>query len=428
MREDGSVRFIAGLAVGLGVGLVAASGLRAPAPEPRSSVAARLDPAPAVPAAVAPAPAPPQTSGACDARGPLIVRYPGGGVVALDNVVIIDGGEVIGCAPRTLTEIRRALADARAAEDWAAYYAALSELGTAGTREAEQVLVEVMGDESLRLEGYRTGKSFCGWLAESDVPGIVDAARRRAAIDIEDEPDDSRWRGIGWLALVALRGGEADLSWLESLGRGQRNTEMDVDRALAEGSANPLAVERLARRMRDPGGFRWSERFHSFAAEHPQAVLDAALEALPAVAEADDLLRMIAEATTPDTVDRTRAALLGLRLPDARLAALKAVGRMRDRGIDVSGFADLVDEPRLLLERSMSRPLDRGEAREVRNAIRAIGENPVTWGEAATGALRGFLEHEDTDVADAAKKALGRIGTGPEKGRAWKPERRPTGR
>jgi hypothetical protein len=421
------MRLLAGVVVGIGIGFAGGYALARPPAEGVRAAAVAPRTAPLVHAAAAPE-APPVSSSPAARRGPLIVRFPRDGVVSLDNIVIIDDGEVLACGPRPLAEVRQALADARAAADWAAYYAALTEAGTAGTREAEELLVEVMGDETLSLEGYRTGKSFRRWLADSDVKGIVEAARLRARIDIDDEPDDSCWRGVGWLALVALRGSEADLDWLEAHGRGDTNTEMDVDRALAEGARNPLAAARLLRRMREPGRFRWSRRIEALESSSPEAALAAALGALPEVEDQKELLRFVGEATTPFTIEATRAALLSLRDGTARGTALRAVGRLRDRGLDVSGFEDLVDEPRLLLERVASRPLDGDEAGEVREAIDVIRDNPVTWCDAATAALRAYAGHEDPGIAKAADEALLRITKSSGRGREWVPERGPAPR
>lgn len=423
----GEVRFLAGVTIGIGLGFGAAYELAGPS-EAVVRVAASARWAPPAPSVAEPAaPAPPPVSEAAAVRRPLIVRYPRDGMISLDNVIIIDEGEVIDRDPRTLAEIRAALDAARRAADWAAFYAALTEAGMLGTRESEELLVEVMADESLSLEGYRTGKSFRRWLARSDVPGIVEAARRRVLIDIADEPDGSRWQAHGWLALVALRGGEADLDWLESLARDRSDMEIDVDRALAEGAGNPLAAARLSQRVKRPQ-FRWWRRHEALESSDPAAALAVAIESLPVAEDQAEVLRLIAEATTPDTVEATRAALLAVRERPARLKALDAVDRLRERGMDVAGFEGIVDEPRLFLERVASAPLDYDAAYAVRDAIKAISRNRVTWCDAATSAVRAFSEHENREIATAAKECLDQVARDVGRPPAWVPERSPSSR
>lgn len=414
------MRFALGMVLGLVLGFAAAHGVYRDPERPMRAAPPGVAPAPAAPLPAPPAPAPQAPSGP---RGPLVVRYAGGGVTTTGNLVIIPDGEVVGSGTRTLPEIRRALADARAASDWSAYFQALNEVGPMGTPEAAALLVEVMGDESVRFEGPWTGRSFLRWLSGSDVPGLLEAARRRAEIDIAENPD-SRWRGAGWLSLVALRGGVAEIAWIESLGRGDRNAEMEADRALADGAKNPLAAARLAARMKEPGRFLLSNYLESFARENPRAALDAAIEALPATPDrrTGELVRLIGEATTAETIDRARAALLGQADPGARLEALRAVERMRQRGLDVSAFAQLVDEPRLLLERSASRPLAGAEKGLVRSALDAIATNPVTWSDATLAAVRPFMSHPDADIAAKAREAAANAEKGAASG--WHPERR----
>jgi hypothetical protein len=418
------MRFAAGIALGTALGFAVAYGLlRDPKVPARALLPAAPDDAPVLlPAAKAVAPPQERAKGP---RGPLVVRHSGGGVTTTGDLVIIPDGEVVGGGSRTLPEVRRALADARAASDWPTYFQALSELGAMRTPESEALLVEAMGDESLRFEGTWTGQSFLRWLAGSDAPGLAAAARRRAEIDIADNAE-SRWRGVGWLSLVAMHGGAAEIAWIESLGGGDRNAEMEVDRALADGSKNPLAAARLAARMKETSHFLWSNYLEAFARENPRAALDAAIEALPATPDrrTGELVRLIGEATTAETVERARAALLGQADPAARLEALRAVERMRQRGLDVSGFTQLVDEPRLLLERSASRPLAGAEKGLVRRALDAVAENPVTWNDATLAAVRPFLDHPDADIAGKAREAAANIERG-EGGDGWRPDRRP---
>lgn len=420
------MRFLAGVAVGVVVGFLAAYAIRGEARATARSANGAQGPGAAAAPSTAPeatkAPEPLQNP-ASGPRGPLVVRHSGDGVTTVGDLVIIPDGELLGGGSRPLSEVQRALAEARASADWGAYLQALHELGAINTAESQALLIEVMGDESLRFAGAWTGQSFLRWLSGCDAPGLLEAARRRAEIDLADNRD-SRWRGAGWLSLVAIHGGAAEIAWIESLGGGERNAEMEVDRALAEGGSNPLAAARLAARMKEPGRFLDSSYLESFARANPRAALDAAIEALPATPDrrTGELLRLIGEAATPETVERARAAILSQEAPEARLEALRAVERMRRRGLDVSGFARLADEPRLLLERSASRPLSGSDKGFVRSALDAIAGNAVTWNEATLQAVRAFTSHPDNDIAAKAREAAASIERGPDAG--WRPERR----
>ena len=110
--------------------------------------------------------------------------------------------------------------------------------------------------------------------------------------------------------------------------------------------------------------------------------------------------------------------------PALRFEGLRAVERMRRRGLDVSAFRSLADEPRLLLERSASRPLTDAERELVRRALGAVGYSRATWSDAALGAVQPFLGHPDADIASAAREAASDMAAG-AKGDGWRPERRP---
>ena len=226
-------RSIALLAVGICAGLLAGSVLFT-GPAERGERARETEGGGETAAGpVSPAPPPPAEQVPADPTRPV-------------RSIVFDGEAI---QPAPVEELRAALAEARAASDWNAYYRALLQLGVSGTPEAEALLVEIMGDGTLRLHGTWTGKQFYSWLKDSDVPGIGEAARRRAEIEVRENVG-SRWEGIGFLSLVALHADAAELDWLETLGV-DKNRAMEVDRALAQGARNPLAAERLLRRWTD---------------------------------------------------------------------------------------------------------------------------------------------------------------------------------
>jgi len=418
------MRFVLGVAVGAALGFLLAYELfgSREVPSRRTTPVAPVAATPAAPAAKAPEP--PQARGAEAHRGPLVIRHSGGSVTTTGDLVIIPDGEVLGAGTRTVEELRAALAEARTAADWALYFRALSELGAMGTPEAQALLVEVMGDDTLTFVGPWTGQHFLRWLEGSDAPGLLEAARRRAEIDIADNPD-SRWKGVGWLSLVARRGGPGEIAWIESLG-GSRNRDMEVDRALAEGAKNPLAAERLAARLKEKDHYLWSPYLSSFAKENPRAAFEAAVAALPEGRDrrSDELVELIGEAATADTLDRARTALLKIGDPFVRLDAVRAVERMRKRGLDVAGFAPLSVEARVMLERSASKPLAGSEKAVVRRTLEAIAAAPWTWDDGTRLAVRAFLDNADRRIAAAASEAMARMEGGPGGGPdGWQPER-----
>jgi len=199
---------------------------------------------------------------------------------------------------------------------------------------------------------------------------------------------------------------------------------MEVDRALAEGASNPLAAARLAARLKEQRHFLWSPYLSAFAEVNPPAALAAALDALPEAMprNRDDLLRLAGEAATAETLDRARTAFLGLLDPGMRLEAVRAVERMRERGLDVSGFGPLLDEPRLLLERSAASPLKEADKQAVRRALEVIEDSEATWSEATRAAVRPFVGHADESIAEAAREAAARMEGGGRRG-GWRPER-----
>ena len=125
-----------------------------------------------------------------------------------------------------------------------------------GTTIALRDWVAEMGDVTVAIPGTHAGVAYYRRLKDAEVDGVLEAARRRAEHDMRERPN-SRWRGLGWLSLVARFGGEAELVWIEALGAGDAWRERAVDRALAEGSRNPLAA--LRRSGCHPAFVSWLE-------------------------------------------------------------------------------------------------------------------------------------------------------------------------
>ena len=83
------------------------------------------------------------------------------GTVTMDGRIFL-GGKLL--EPRPVEDLRQTLEWARANRDWGNYRKAILELGVTGTPEAQAVLVEIMGDETLFMPGPWLGQDFYKFL------------------------------------------------------------------------------------------------------------------------------------------------------------------------------------------------------------------------------------------------------------------------
>jgi hypothetical protein len=416
------MRVAVGLAVGLLIGFVASGWIRfsdsgavreGKAPFAAADGTAQDTGAVELRAEPLPPAAPPPVR-----RGPVWLRYWGSEVGVEGKMVFVPDGELVVAGTRTLAELRETLARARAARDWAEYWRTLVCLGGLGTPEAHALLVEVMGDTTLRLGGRSPGRSFYGWLKDANVPGLVEAARRRAEIELKESPPDERLSGAGWLSLVALHGGEAAIAWVESAADGGRR-----DRALAEAARNPLAAARLGARIRGSDHALDSGGFDAFARENPGAAFDVAVDAIGTAPYVGEFGRLFGKLTTRENFGRARDAILALD-PARRIDAIPAIEWIREAGIDVSSLSPVTDEPRLVLERTAPVPLSEAETERVVRALVAVRAWRVTWSDAALSAVRALENHPTSRVAEEARDATRQIlDRMPRQDDAWDPER-----
>ncbi|UCE87479.1 MAG: hypothetical protein JSU66_07135, partial [Deltaproteobacteria bacterium] len=249
----------------------------------------------------------------------------------------------------------------------------------------------------------------------------------RAEIEIAKHPD-SRWRGAGWLSLLALHGGAAELDWIEAQGEG-RDWAMEVDRALAEGARNPAAADRLVARIADPHHFLWSPYLDAFARENPRRAFDAAAQGLqgPRTRQRDELWRMLGDATTEATLPETLALIDGLRGEGARLEALSAVERIARRGLPTAGFEPIIDLPRTILAEYAARgvePDSRADATRLREALNTLRGNPVAWNADTLALVKGLADRVDSDLARFVQKTAEKMEAGLQaEDSGWQPER-----
>ena len=336
------------------------------------------------------------------------------GTVTMDGRIFL-GGKLL--EPKPVEELRQTLAWARQNRDWDNYRKAILELGVTGTPEAQALLVEIMGDETLFMPGPWLGQDFYKVLRESEVDGILQAARARAEIDLKEKAD-SRWRGRGWLSLVALHGGEAELDWIASLGTSGNRTQ-EVHKAFAEGARNPLTAARLAASI-EAGKISFSPGYlDTFARENPEAAFRAAANGLrthPA-GPRDELLGLLGSATRDSTIGDAANLLLASEEIGDRIDAIEAVERMRRAGLDVSRFQPLLDDLRAVLERAARGELDPSE-KLVSHAISTAENCQCAWDEPTLAALRALASVPN----ERARKALAKIEKKATEG-GWLPER-----
>lgn len=295
---------------------------------------------------------------------------------AMSGEWLVDAGAVSAVIDR--------LDAARGRRDWNEFRALLTLLGKADTPEAQKKLVALMGDPSLGFHRSRLGRQFFDWLRDSQVPGIVDAARARLEKETKENPG-SRVAQQGWLALVAQHGTVADLDWIESFRKG-RSGERTVIEAFVAAADRPEVARRVADMFRNRSRRWYGSHLSALGRSNPELARDLIEDGLqkPRTNEARDLARAYGDVVDPGSLERARGFLLSLPAKE-RLEAVYAVERMHRRDLDVSGLEAVTVAPVEALENlaRQSKP----SARALFKARYAIQHNQITWTERAAKAL-----------------------------------------
>jgi hypothetical protein len=326
----------------------------------------------------------------------------------------IDGEPV---AARPIEQIDAAMARARAEKNWPEYLRGILELILLDTPDAHARLVAILRDESLSLRGPWIGQRFYEGLKASQVEGIAEAARARARIEMEQKKDNQR-AGLGFLALVALHGGDSDHAWIESL-TGTNAGIAKADRAFAEGARNPAAAERMRRRYMDKGVLHSGE-WIMFARENPAVAFDTARDLVRRDPTLIENYRLLGYSTTAETLEQARTLLNHLPNDDARMLAIRAVQQMSLRKLDTSGFDDIIATPRVVIEEILS---ERRTPVQAAVAIDAIKYCTVAQTEENLAALRALAEKGKPTSASHAKSALKTIAFYKNQTGGWEPDR-----
>jgi hypothetical protein len=242
----------------------------------------------------------------------------------------------------------------------------------------------LMGDPNLGFHRSRLGRQFFEWLRDSNVPGIVDAARARLEKETQENPG-SRAAQQGWLALVAQHGTLADLDWIESFRKG-RSGERTVIEAFVAAAQRPEVAQRVADLFQNRSRRWYGSHLATLGKTNPELARDLYEAGLrkPRTNESRDLARAYGDVVDPGSLERARSFLLSLPA-DERIDAVYAVERMNRRKLDVSGLETVTVAPVEALERLAREP--RPSAKALFQARYAIQHNRITWTERAAKAL-----------------------------------------
>ena len=295
---------------------------------------------------------------------------------AMSGEWLVDAGAVSAVIDR--------LDAARDRRDWNEFRALLTLLGKADTPEAQKKLVALMGDPSLGFHRSRLGRQFFDWLRDSEVPGIVDAARARLEKETAENPG-SRAAQQGWLALVAQHGTVADLDWIESFRKG-RSGERTVIEAFVAAADRPEVARRVADMFRNRSRRWYGSHLSALGRSNPELardLLEAGLQK-PRTNEARDLARAYGDVVDPGSLERARSFLLSLPAGE-RMQAVYAVERMHRRDLDVSGLEAVTVAPVEALENLAQQA--KPSAKALFQARYAIQHNQITWTDRAAKAL-----------------------------------------
>ncbi|MEM8886114.1 MAG: hypothetical protein AAGD14_18765 [Planctomycetota bacterium] len=332
-------------------------------------------------------------------------------------------GQLIG--PRPIAEIDANIAQARQDKNWPEFYACLLEYGVLGTKEGDERMIAILGDTILSLPGPWIGERFYECLYDTEADGILEAARARAKIELEEKAG-TRWEGRGFLGLVARFGSPADFAWLDTL-RAGRGRSSEIDHALMQGSANPLAAERLTQSLLK-NGLPASSRWRIFVERNPEAAHACAVRLLEADGESTSIGRrdtrqnfeLLFAATNESTRAQTLDVIAGLTSDAQRLAAARELRTLERNGIDLAGFESIMETPHRVLATAST---DRARDRLARDAIGAISRAPPLWTAQNLAALESVRDGPNKLLSEHAAVALESIEKYRRKRSGWEPER-----
>ncbi|MCU0727663.1 MAG: hypothetical protein MUE73_18035 [Planctomycetes bacterium] len=222
---------------------------------------------------------------------------------------------------------------ARTEGDGMSFHAALSGLAAARTPAARQKLLALAADGSLPMPFGSCAVFFCSGLSDCDLPGVATAARNRLAAGEADARQ--------WARLLADHGDRDDIEVVLSSGFAD-----EVAR-----SPNPAALARTVELL--AAGELSSQGLHALVRFHPEEAFPFILRQLrdeSAALRPPGRLDLLGGAVTSPRVPDAKAFLSSLTDPAWRLAAVWAVVRMTERGLDISGLEEFLVLPVVILE------------------------------------------------------------------------------
>lgn len=272
------------------------------------------------------------------------------------------------------------------------YYAVVRALAKAGTPEADEILIRVVGDDGLSFPSPQTlAHLVYDSLEKSEQPGIADAARRRFERNLKDGRDS--WVAAeGWLDLVARHGDLEDVHWLLARNesgqiRGKANESLGLVR-------DPEAVALVRDYLLEAAGMKarrllpYYQRVLDRFVEHHRAdgweVARELMERALRSGEAPDnldltgLFSVLVDAGWPKHEPELRSILLSLTSLEHRVHALAAYRRLDREGADVSAYGRILEAPVEMVQALKLDDVHHGSLRgAARRAWRSFREVPA---------------------------------------------------
>jgi len=318
--------------------------------------------------------------------------------------------------PVDVQELIRDADRARADNSWNDFRAALTQLGAAGTREAQEKLVELMGDPSLKMRG-RMGQRFLKWLGTSSVPGIVGAARTRIEQEALANPGQAAAYD-GWLALVATHGGPAEYGWIDELAKDKKIGRAAGD-AYVQAAARPEAAARVAQMFEARDQPWFPSRWRALGSANPKLMRTLVESSYKDAKEHERVAlgRAYGAVVDAKSLPQARRFLSSLATEHERIGGVYAVQTMARSGLSIAGLESVTAAPVEALERMSANP--KRNLREFYRALNAIRVNPVTWSARTATALDEAAKNVDARMALVLKTTAAKVRTGIDPG-AWK--------
>lgn len=280
----------------------------------------------------------------------------------------------------------------------------ITALGRAGTSRADDVLIEIVGDEGISFpHPQNLAYAVRPALERSEQAGIAAAARRRFEKNVRDGMDS--WVAAeGWMDFVAQHGDLEDVHWLLA----RKESGQIRDRALgALGRVqDPAAMAFVRGRLLEGNAWGKDRDILTAFVEHHDAegwevireLLDRALRTgdTPPQMSLGHLLLLAATAGWPDRAGEVEELFRSLSTREHRVAALSAVNHLDRQGADVSALGSIFAAPIEVVAALGPDDLVSGSLRKT---------NVAAWRSFLT--TPALLTQENVELLEAAAERMG---------------------